>query len=68
MPATSSSQPATGVQPGLGGADDGDDGMYDDDGQDDDEKAFQEALALSMKPDPTAEGKPEEGAKATASA
>lgn len=27
--------------------------MYDEDGQDDDEKAFQEALQLSMKPDPT---------------
>jgi hypothetical protein len=33
--------------------------MYDDDVQDDDEKAFQEALALSMKPDPTADAKPE---------
>jgi hypothetical protein len=32
--------------------------MYDDDPQDDDERAFQEALALSMKPDAVPEAKP----------
>jgi 26S proteasome regulatory subunit N10 len=51
-------QPASTVQPGLAAANE-DDGMYDDDMQDDDEKAFQEALALSMKPDAAADTKPE---------
>mmetsp|Transcript_3333 Transcript_3333/g.5531 ORF Transcript_3333/g.5531 Transcript_3333/m.5531 type:complete len:147 (-) Transcript_3333:230-670(-) len=51
-PVPSSSNP--GVQPGLQAGADEDEGMYDDDPADDNEKALREALALSMDPNANA--------------